>query len=135
MNACSRFSQSAIPNVHTGYGPFTKKVCFSRKARSWQSSIYRSMITVLKLCSTHQLKQQLAEYTSCFALARSPLLSHSCSSGGGPRLPRYFRVGLRGRATHSLPPPPPPPPAFPVPKKTYGFCGRKATCLLAYCTY
>ena len=37
-----------------------------------------------------------------------------------------LRVGLRGRATHSVFPFP----FFPVPNKPSRFCGRKATCSL-----
>ena len=44
---------------------------------------------VLWFCSAQHLKQQLAVYTSCFTLARSPLSKHSYS-GGGPRPLRSF---------------------------------------------
>ena len=84
-------------------------------------------------CSAQQSKQQLAEYTNCFAMARSPLPKHSCCSGGGPRPPRSFE-DRSARTSHSLSSqsPPPPPPLLPVPNKPYGFCGRKATYLLTY---
>ena len=76
----------------------------------------------LWLCTAQQLKQQLRS-TLVAAQWRDPrhCLNIVCCSGGGPRPPRSFRVGVRGHASKSFSLPHRP---VPVPNKPYGFCGR-----------
>ena len=67
-----------------------------------------------------------AWYTSCYAMARSPLPLQSCS-GGGRRPPRSSWSEREVQPSLSLPFPP-----VPVPNKPSLFSGRKAPCLLIY---
>ena len=71
-------------------------LCFS----CYSTAVLRTLS--LWLCSAQQLKQQLAEYTSCFALARSPLLNIAVVLAVVHGLFGLLRVGLRGRTTRSL---------------------------------
>ena len=65
-------------------------------------------------CSSQLLKEQVAEYTSCFALAVPNHLNIYRCSGGGGRSLRSLRVGAQGRAIHRYPTH-----AVPVPNKPY----------------
>ena len=82
-------------------------------------------------CCAQQLKQQLAEYTSCFALARSPL-AVAVVLAVIHGLFGLLRVGARGRATHSSPPPP----SFPLsPSVISHLASVDASNMFTYFTY